>query len=255
MVTRFKYSKEHLEFLRSGYMEMSVTSLTKAFNDEFQLDKTEGAIKGCLRINDIKCGRGFGDLMKGKPKTFTFEHIQWFKDNYPNMTRQVLTEQFNQVFGENRKVDQVAAFIKRNGIKSGRNQYEKGFQNPLKGTTGRKVTSGCFKAGHKTHNWLAVGSERTVIGGYIEVKTAEPNVWVGKHRLNWIAANGEIPKDHFIRFKDSDTGNCALDNLFLVSRAESMRVTQLGFSQLPPEYREAGILVARVEAKADQRRQ
>lgn len=50
-----------------------------------------------------------------------------------------------------------------------------------------------FKKGHVPKNHKPVGYERITRDGYIEVKTAEPNVFELKHRLVWIEHNGEIP--------------------------------------------------------------
>ena len=50
-----------------------------------------------------------------------------------------------------------------------------------------------FKKGNIPGNHKPVGYERITKDGYIEVKTAEPNVFELKHRLIWAEHNGEIP--------------------------------------------------------------
>ncbi len=41
-------------------------------------------------------------------------------------------------------------------------------------------------------------------------------------RVTWERHNGEIPKGHIIAFKDGDSMNCDISNLFMLSRAENM---------------------------------
>lgn len=66
-----------------------------------------------------------------------------------------------------------------------------------------------------------VGSERKNKDGTISVKTDKrwnngTVKWESKHRLIWIAANGEIPSDKKINFIDGDNQNLTLENLQLV---------------------------------------
>ena len=53
-----------------------------------------------------------------------------------------------------------------------------------------------------------------------------------KHRYIWEKAFGPIPKGHCVQFKDGDTTNCILDNLYLISRAKQVR---RNFDKLPEE--------------------
>lgn len=79
-----------------------------------------------------------------------------------------------------------------------------------------------FKKGHVPKNHKPVGYERINKDGYIEVKTAEPNVFVSKHRLLWIEHNGEIPSGYNIQFRDGNKLNVSIDNLVLVSKSDNM---------------------------------
>jgi hypothetical protein len=47
--------------------------------------------------------------------------------------------------------------------------------------------------------------------------------WVFLHRHIWQQANGPIPKDSVVIFKDGNTLNCVLDNLEMITKAENAR--------------------------------
>lgn len=57
---------------------------------------------------------------------------------------------------------------------------------------------------------------------YFHYKRVAPGRWVELHKLNWIAANGPIPKGMVLTCKDEDTLNAAPENWELLSYAENM---------------------------------
>lgn len=61
---RFQYTAEHLDFLRQGYKDKSLTELAIAFNQHFDLDKPERSIRSALRNHRIRSGRT-GHFEKG----------------------------------------------------------------------------------------------------------------------------------------------------------------------------------------------
>ncbi len=58
------YTAEQIEFLRSGYVEMCIPDLTRAFNARFKCNKTESQIRSATRNHSIRSGRD-GRLKKG----------------------------------------------------------------------------------------------------------------------------------------------------------------------------------------------
>ena len=58
------------------------------------------------------------------------------------------------------------------------------------------------------------GKERTYI------KVAEPNKWMMRSQVVWIAQNGPIPQGSVIHHKDRNTLNDLLDNLQCLTRKE-----------------------------------
>ena len=92
-----------------------------------------------------------------------------------------------------------------------------------------------FKKGRINENKREVGSERVNVYGYIEIKVAEPNRWRLKHRIIWEQVNGEIPKGYNVQFKNHNTQDCRIENLYLISKAEQMRTENSLIAKYPKE--------------------
>lgn len=84
-----------------------------------------------------------------------------------------------------------------------------------------------FKKGHKPHNTaeedgvisIRKDSDTNIPYKYIRVSVGN---WQLYQRYVWEKANGPIPEDHCIRFKDGNALNCRLENLELINRAENL---------------------------------
>ena len=129
----------------------------------------------------------------------------------------LMNEKFEYDFSEK----QVTGAIKRYGLKTGfKGHFKKGstpWNKGLKGYIGPNRTS--FKKGHAPVNYRPVGSERTTVDGYIEIKVEDPNKWKLKHRIVYEEHHGEIPKGGNIIFLDGNKKNINIENLKLVSDA------------------------------------
>lgn len=83
-----------------------------------------------------------------------------------------------------------------------------------------------FKKGNVPHNAKEVGYESVVFDKtgrpYYMIKILGKERLRYKHRVIWEEANGPIPKGYNVQFKDKNTLNCVLDNLYLISRSEQM---------------------------------
>lgn len=93
-----------------------------------------------------------------------------------------------------------------------------------------------FRRGHRPYNCKPVGYERCYSDGYIYVKVCDGRRMVQKHRYIWEQANGPVPSGHCVCFRDGDTHNCELSNLFLLSRAENGR--RRSVSETPEQRRQ-----------------
>ena len=98
-----------------------------------------------------------------------------------------------------------------------------------------KMSPTMFKKGHISENKREVGAERVNVYGYIEIKVAEPNVWRLKHRIVWEQHNGAIPPGYNVQFKNHNTQDCRIENLYLISKAEQMRNENSLIAKYPKE--------------------
>lgn len=98
-----------------------------------------------------------------------------------------------------------------------------------------KMSHTMFKKGHISENKREVGAERVNVYGYIEIKVAEPNVWRLKHRIVWEQHNGAIPPGYNVQFKNHNTQDCGIENLYLISKAEQMRNENSLIAKYPKE--------------------
>ena len=98
-----------------------------------------------------------------------------------------------------------------------------------------KVAKTMFKKGRTPHNHREVGSERINKDGYIEIKVAEPNRWKPKHRIVWEQAHGAIPKGYNVQFKNHNTLDCRIENLYLISKADQMAKENSFYAKYPKE--------------------
>lgn len=112
-----------------------------------------------------------------------------------------------------------------------------------------KVARTMFKKGNKTHNYRPVGSERVNVDGYVEVKVSDPGKWRLKHRIIWEEAYGPIPRGHNVQFRDGNSQNLNIDNLYIISRADQLRQENCMEARYPEEVREVIRLKAAIKKR------
>lgn len=99
---------------------------------------------------------------------------------------------------------------------SARTQFKPGRANPNSPTL-RPVGYECHRnEGGRTYIWIKPEGRRMM----------------PKHRWLWEQAYGPIPEGHCVQFKDGDTLNCVLANLYLISRKKQVRKN---FDDMPAE--------------------
>lgn len=185
---------------------------------------------------------------------YTDEQLDFIRGNIKKMTWKELTKLFNKTYGTNLSYKALMSAGKRHGIKTGRvSQFQKGHEpwnKGLKGINfGGKETQ--FKPGHRPHTWLPIGSERITKDGYVEVKVRDIRGgqyyknWKGKHVLIWEQYHGRpVPPGHAVIFADGNKRNFDPDNLLLVSRAQLVRMNQLGLVKNDVRLTRTGIIIA-----------
>jgi hypothetical protein len=82
-----------------------------------------------------------------------------------------------------------------------------------------------FKKGHKPHNTkekdgiVVIRDNKTKPYQYVRIRVGH---WRMLHRVLWEQHYGPIPAGHNIQFKDKNTLNCTIDNLYMVDRHNQM---------------------------------
>jgi hypothetical protein len=258
-MARSRYTEDQIAFLREWWPQMRLDELTEAFNYVFDQDRSETSIKAALKNRKIRCGRKRG-FKKGERLTYTAEQIEFITEEYKRLNKRELTKAFNKRFGTNKRVSQIEAFIDNHKIRCGRTgRFEKGNVPWTAGMAGKgvcKPNSGSFKKGNVPANIVPMYTERINKDGFVEIKVPIPNPYTSaetrfmhKHVWLWEQANGPVPEDHVIRFMDGDKTNCSLDNLGLFTRAESLEMTRLGFSEVDKDVKPTVAALGQLSAR------
>lgn len=170
--------------------------------------------------------------------------MKFIKRAYKKHSAKDVAALVNLRFEKDYKVSQVKAIISRGGFKSGRTgQFERGHQ-AAKGSK-RTSNSGTFKKGHKSNKKSAEGTERVLTNGGIEIKRGSE--WVSKQRYVWEQYKGAVPDGYIIRLISGI--NYDIDNLFMVTKAESLHLNKLQYSKQPEALKESTLLIAKIIAK------
>ena len=190
-------------------------------------------------------------------KRYSKEIKAFIAENVEGRTIKELAALVNAEFGTDFTKSKMSMYKKNNKLKSGlRGHFKKGnvpFNKGMKGLTqGGEETQ--FKSGHRTWNYMPVGTERTNTDGYVEIKIADPNKWKGKHRIIWEETHGPGAKGHVVIFADGNQQNVVLDNLLLVSRAQLVRMNQKHLIKSDAELTKTGAIIADIYNNIGKRR-
>lgn len=188
---------------------------------------------------------------------YTAEQKIFLAENIKGRTRKELCEMFNAYFRLDLSLNQITAYIKNNGLRSGLDarfvEGSKPWNKGKKGIyTGGSQTQ--FKKGQRPHNYKPVGSERVNSDGYVDVKVADPNKWRAKHQLLWEKENGPIPKGYVIIFGDGNRRNFQQDNLILVSKSQLAILNKNQLIKDNADLTRVGIVIADLYKKIGERK-
>ena len=208
--------------------------------------------------------------------TYTVEELQYIRDNYAEVSAADIAARLGV---SKRTVYQLAhkmglykdkAYIIRVAREASSKSTHGGVVTRFKPgvpsfNKGKKMEDYCtpeaiarsartrFKAGHRPKNWRPVGSERVSKDGYIEVKMREGiRGWDMKHKVVWEKHNGKVPKGYKISFRDGNTQNCDISNLYLITFEELMRKNQIHNS--PEEIKEVIYLRGRITREVNKQK-
>lgn len=213
----------------------------------------------CIQSSATAQKEGGLGLMNGHK--YTVEEREFMERYVPGHSYREIQNAFTEKFGWKISLGQVNSYIGNHHLNTRRTgRFQKGQEPFNKGKKG-VCAAGCektwFRKGAIPKNYRPVGSERVNVGGYIEVKVADPNKWKLKHRVIWESANGKIPKDCIIIFKDNDKTNMVIDNLLLIKRSIHAVLNCNNLCQFRGEFKETAIKIAELKeasAKAKKRK-
>jgi Zn ribbon nucleic-acid-binding protein len=183
------------------------------------------------------------------------EEKEYLKYITPGHHHKEIQESMNKKFNQNFTLDQIKAAIARYKLNTGfTGRFEKSHIPANKGEKSGGWEPTQFKKGHVPINHRPVGSERTNVDGYIEIKVAEPNKWRCKHILVWEENKGPVPKGYAIVFGDSDKTNLNIDNLILVSRKQLLILNRKNLIQKDADLTRTAIIIADLYQKIGERK-
>lgn len=150
-----------------------------------------------------------------------------------------------------------SAFRKQSHYKKGSTPYNKGkkaasYMSP-EGLAKIKETS--FKKGRTPHNTrkdydLSLRKSHGRDYYYIRISLGQ---WVLCHRWIWEQVNGVIPEGHNIQFKDGDSSNFNLDNLYMISRKQQAVINHEGGKSIPFELQETILLLKKIKQSINEK--
>jgi hypothetical protein len=247
----YKYSKELKTFIAENVKGTTTKELVELVNAKFGTNFTESKMKSYKTNNNLKSGTQVG-LPAGRPTKLYPEHIKAFiAEHYTGVGPMDMTELLNNTFKTSYTVKQLKSYYANNKINSALDgRFQKMHIPANKGQKGYHAPGsekGWFKKGNTPKNHRQVGSERVDVDGYTLVKTAEPNVWELKHKLIWEEKNGRVPEGHILTFLDGNKANITLDNLIIISMAESLEMNRSKLRSDNSEFTKTGVLIARIK--------
>lgn len=246
-----RYPKEVKAFIAEHVKGTTTKDLVVLVNETFGPIFTESKMKSYKSNNKLKSGTPIG-LPAGRPtKLYPKEIKEFIKANHVGVGPKDMMDQLNKTFGTSYSREQIKHYYGNHGINSGLDgQFPKGHIPPNKGRKGYHSPGsekGWFKKGHRPVNHKPLGSERVDVDGYTLIKTAEPNVWRPKHKVIWEEKNGEVPEGCVLTFLDADKLNINLENLALITMAESLELTRSNLRSENAEFTKTGILIVKVK--------
>lgn len=264
-----KYPPEVHEFVKKWCSELRDQELAEACNRELGTHFTTTGMKSFRNnhgyLNGMKRGLSKEEYMARNYPPGMYEFI---RDNSWGVGSAKMADMVNEKFGMNWTPTGMKQFRARNRIKSGETGwFQKGRSPGNKGKTWEEVVGEkraaeirekCartqFKKGDRPLNELPVGSIVINTNGYKMRKKSmtggQWERWEFLHRAVWEEHHGPIPEGMMVSFRDNDRGNCDIENLMLVTKAENSALTGLGYRFEDPDLTDAGLAVIRLKNAA-----
>ena len=249
-----EFAPKQVQFLAEACERCTLPETTRAFNEAFGTEMTQGQIRFFADRSHLK--------FKVKKLCFTPEQVQFVSDSYLGRRITELTSLFNETFGTEIPREKMKSFVNSHKISSGLPcQFQPGHSPWHAGIKGvmPPPTAG-FKKGNVPPKRKPIGSERIVDNCTVQVKVTKADIpnrvsgWKPKHELIYEQAHGPIPPGMVVLFSDSNRRNFEPSNLQLVSRSELFRLNLRGYIKTPDEIKPSILALAKLEALIAERR-
>lgn len=187
----------------------------------------------------------------------------WLAEVVQGRSYEELARMASERYGEQFTATQMHGILTRYGLRNGRDcRFQPGHESnqkgkPLNDRQRAALAKTQFQAGNLPHNYLPIGSVVKNRDGYLLKKVSDEGAlwdrWKFLHRLVWAEANGPIPPGGVVTFLDGNKENLALDNLALISQAESSRLMALHLRSEDPEITRNGVQIVRLMGAIDEK--
>lgn len=206
--------------------------------------------------------------MKKSNKLLNEEQDQWLRDHALNVFCDDLTRMFNEHFNTDLSVNQIRAYKKNHGIRSGiDSRFQKNQPSLSKGKKQtdymtpeaiERTKATRFKKGNLPHNTLPIGSELIKSDGNLWVKVDDqPKAglyvnWRKKKEIVWEKHHGAIPEGKWVICLDGDPWNCDITNLALLTKGAVMIMHNRKMFSEEPDITRANAGLASLESKLNE---
>lgn len=226
-------------YLRKIAPGRSNMECTVMINKQFGTSFTREQIHYYKQNHKISSGKKPWEFSKQREHLLTEEQDRYLRENVKGKTVMELAEMINQEFGTKLTAAQIKTYKKNHGIVSGVNTR--------------------FKKGNQPVNTQNVGTIKKRDDGYWWCKYYDDKVpsrknWEQIHRHMWEEANGPVPDDCFVIFKDGNRDNLELSNLMLVTKQEALIMSSKQLFKNDKELTEVGANIAKMMAMANNRK-
>lgn len=261
----YAYPQEVHDFVKAHCHEMRDAKLAEACNaalgTEFTKEKMRAFRANHKYHNGLSRGRFVDEIW---PEGM----VEYIRTHSWGVPSKEMAEQVNALYGTNFTATGMKQFRQRHGIKSGvTGWFQKGRPPGNKGKKQEEYMSSeaiikarktQFKSGHRPKNELPVGTVVVNADGYkllkVKMDGSQWERWVPLHRAVWEEHNGPVPEGMTVSFRDSNSLNCDISNLILISRGENAVLAKKGLRSEDPDVTTAAVSMIRLQMRINEKR-
>lgn len=227
------FSQEEHEFIRNNYEHMTNKELADALGKRLTR----------LRMEMYSLG-----LKRMELEYWTPEQVEYLKANYRTIGDTEIAQHFNVTYHKAKGWTKKHIEKKRRYLKLKRTGEEK------KSIHARNVRNGSFAMcavnAWKTREVTEVGATKTwTVNGYVRQFIKTEKGYYPYNRYLWEQKYGPIPKGTNVCYKDGNPNNCVIENLELLTNAESAIKNSKNRKYYPEEIRELHKLLNKLNRK------